>query len=237
MEGGYYGEHVNVKHFLRGEREIFQRADTGKRLKELRDDLRLKLREVAQATGMSTGSISDAEHGRVRPPEPLLAFMAAKGVNLHYVLTGRPPKYRAECLPPTAPEDYSPVPLVADLAAAGPARFVSDQVLEMLLVPRRWLKSGGDYAAIRIKGISMAPTLAEGDIVGVNRENRDARQLRGKIAAAFIEDEGVTIKRLQISDHEEWLIAENLAAWTPTLIRPGRDWIIGAVEWAWRRFE
>jgi phage repressor protein C with HTH and peptisase S24 domain len=198
------------------------------------------------------------KEGRVPDPAQLVKLADIGDVTLDWLLTGQGPKHRGERLmPPTAElvvvapeelegrlrrrerlESYLPVPLVADRAAAGDPLFVNDDDIEgFALIYKDWLRAGGNYSCIRIRGKSMVPVLGDGDLVAVNHARRDPRELRRKIAALLVEGEGVTIKYVELVKDHLHVWAENRADWEPRVMGLDQVQIVGAVEWAWRRFE
>jgi SOS-response transcriptional repressor LexA len=133
-------------------------------------------------------------------------------------------------------ENYVPIPLVSDRAAAGDPRYINENDVEgYAVIYQSWLTESGSYSCVRIQGESMMPVLGEGDIVCVNHARRDPMQLRGKIVAASLGDEGVTIKYLNW-DERSWVLEPENRAFRPIYVPKERDVVVGAVEWCWRRF-
>jgi SOS-response transcriptional repressor LexA len=92
---------------------------------------------------------------------------------------------------------YINVPILADPIAAGPPREVAEgDYTETVRVPIRFWR-GGSYA-MRVRGESMKPTFNEGDLVGISIFRGDPKALEGKIVAAWIVDEGLTVKQLRL---------------------------------------
>jgi phage repressor protein C with HTH and peptisase S24 domain len=107
------------------------------------------------------------------------------------------------------------------------------------VIYQAWLRPNGKYSCVRIKGGSMLPVLAEGDIVAVNHARTEPEDLHRKMIALSLEEEGVTIKYLQVEPDRRHLVvyAENRAEWEPRFLELDQLRIVGAVEWAWRKFE
>jgi len=134
-------------------------------------------------------------------------------------------------------ENYVPIKLLADRVAGGDPREINENDIESYtVIYESWVKPGGVYSSIRIKGDSMAPVLREGDIVTINHTRTDPAELRGKIVAVRIPDEGITIKYLNEMPDVWVLEPENRLAQTIYADKK-KSKIIGVVEWAWRRFE
>lgn len=61
----------------------------GKRIKHLRDELKLSQQEIADITGISRGNISNYEKGRVVPAaDTIIAFARYFNVSTDWLLTG-----------------------------------------------------------------------------------------------------------------------------------------------------
>jgi len=134
-------------------------------------------------------------------------------------------------------DSWAEVPLVAAAAAAGPPLLVpTEQIEGWLLAPKRWVRHE-NYSCIRVRGRSMLPVLSEGDIVAVNHERKDLRELRGRVVAFEVPEEGVTLKYGDLVDNIICMKAQNEVEWPARHFKAEEVKVIGVVEWAWRRFE
>lgn len=77
------------------------------------------------------------------------------------------------------------------------------QILDFINVPE--IKNPQDCFAINVKGDSMEPTIPNGSIIIVRR---DEEIPNGKIGA-FITDDGAVVKRVQRTKNETFLISDN----------------------------
>lgn len=126
------------------------------------------------------------------------------------------------------------VPILADEAAAGDPRSVSDEDIEdYAVIYDHW--HGKEQRALRIKGESMSPTLEDGDIVGIDVSGTPrAKKLHGRVVAARV-DGGVVVKRLSLAGDYVVLMSDNKQH-PPLVIDSDADAIIGPVIWAWHKF-
>lgn len=234
-------------------RPRLQRAETpfGERLLKLMGD------ELPDAFGKRIGKTGDTIRSYLKTSQPrldvLVRIVQETGADPNWLLTGEGEmKTASAAANPAAvhflsvnegqPEwnvddSYVSVPLLADAAAAGTPREVSDDEIEgHCIIHKDVLGDPKHTTCIRIHGDSMAPILTEGSIVAVNHRRRKAKELDKKLIAAYHEG-GVTVKRLMISGTSLLLEPENRQGHTPSVLDPGEDRIIGAVEWAWVRFQ
>jgi len=127
------------------------------------------------------------------------------------------------------------VPILSDAAAAGSPRVVNEEDIDdYAVIFDRW--HGKEQRALRIKGDSMAPTLFEDDIVGVDvSPNPKVRKIDGRIVAARFDD-GVVVKRLAVADNHQLVLVSDNKEHAPFVMDQERDAIIGPVIWAWHQF-
>jgi SOS-response transcriptional repressor LexA/DNA-binding XRE family transcriptional regulator len=223
--------------------------------------------EFAQLLGIKQQQYSRYESGRRIPPDDVLLKAARYAhIDVQNIVgqsfAGQPmapddARMVAERLHPLSPEvrivspqevrerlerlerveNYIPIPLVADRAAAGDPLLIDEHDIEgYAVIYQSWLSEAGKYACVRLRGDSMWPVLGEGDIVCVNHARREPELLRGKIVAAAVEGEGVTIKYLNW-DERSWILEPENRAHRPIYVPKGQDVVVGAVEWCWRRFK
>lgn len=232
----------------------------GKQLRKVRGSL--SQAEFARLLGIRQQQYSRYESGRRVPPDDVL-LRAARYANLDVqrllaqpVLAPEGAAVIGERLHPLAPEvrivapqelrgrlerlerveNYIPIPLVADRAAAGDPLLIDEHDIEgFAVIYQSWLSESGRYACVRLRGDSMRPVLDEGDIVAINHARRDPALLRGKIVAASVPGEGVTIKYLNW-DERSWVLEPENRAYRPIYVPKDQEVLVGAVEWCWRRF-
>lgn len=134
-------------------------------------------------------------------------------------------------------ENYIPIPLVADRAAAGDPLLIDEHDIEgYAVIYQSWLSESGRYACVRLRGDSMHPVLDDGDIVAINHARTDPAALRHKIVAARVPGEGVTIKYLNW-DERSWILEPENRQHRPIYVPKEQEVVVGAVEWCWRRFK
>jgi transcriptional regulator with XRE-family HTH domain len=151
--------------------------------------------------------------------------------------------------PDPRPEDYLAVPLASSPVAAGPGLIPEDKIEGWVLVWRHQeairLKSNLVAVEIGKNELSMVPTLHPGDIVLVDRSDRDPNPA-GKIMLVSEpgQDGGTMVKRVNTKrldgDIELIFYSDNSRDFPPVTYRLDRDFdgditraIGGSVVWAW----
>lgn len=195
-----------------------------------------------QANGAKMGDVMDALGVHLVLPDSdadqsrQVQFVNAKVVN------------KPEEAPPLVPDDYLAVPLIAE-AGAGPGIVPCDDQESWFLVyqnePSIRLRS--NLIAVRIaKGsTSMEPTLAPGDIVLVDRNDRNVSR-PGNIWLVMEPDGSGKVKRLKVDydrDHNETQLtyySDNVAQNPPEVYSLERHFdgdlnkaVVGRVIWGW----
>ncbi|SKA85579.1 Peptidase S24-like [Paucidesulfovibrio gracilis DSM 16080] len=152
--------------------------------------------------------------------------------------------------PPPDSEDYIAVPLAASPVAAGPGLIPEDKIDGWVLVWRHHeaVRFRSNMVAVQIgkNELSMIPTLHPGDIVLVDRNERDPVPA-GKIMLVTEpggDDAGAMVKRVSThktsEDIELIFYSDNSRDFPPMVYRLARDYddditraIVGKVVWAW----
>ncbi len=191
----------------------------------------------------SLGKILDGLDARVNfPDEPADAAMEVCFVAPAKVSTGQ------ESFDPV-PEDYLAVPLAASPVAAGPGLIPEDKIESWVLVWRHHesVRFRSNLVAVQVgkNEMSMVPTLHPGDIVLVDRNDRDPVPA-GKIMLVCEpgQEGGVMVKRVNTKrledDIELIFYSDNSREFPPMTYRLERDYdgditraIGGNVVWAW----
>lgn len=126
---------------------------------------------------------------------------------------------------------YRAIPLLQDFVAAGPPRSIEEADVEgYALIYYGWAREGS--YCLRIKGDSMVPVFREGDLVGISPWKGGPRLLRGRFVAAWLEDEGLIVKRLQLT--RRFLILEPLnPAYEPRFFDADEPPQLWRVDWWW----
>lgn len=201
----------------------------GKRVKALREQKNLTLKELAVKTGISVGFIGDIESGRGKPSLITLdRLVKALETTTDYLLdhTDNPHPAR-KLLPNVIPVDKSslvPVPIYG-IVRAGEPMFVNEEILGYEYVLKDDVKSG-NYFFLRVKGDSMINArICEGDLVLVRKQNWLEN---GDIGVVIISGEEAMIKRYYEQNGLIILKPEN-QAYRPQLYKPDEVIIVGKV--------
>lgn len=145
-------------------------------------------------------------------------------------------------------EDYYAVPLVEE-AGAGAGVFPQGELRSWFLVWRHQdaIRSRHDLIAVKIArgSNSMLPTLAPGDIVLVDRQDKNADR-PGRIMLVMDPDGAGKVKRVNVQhlqderDYRLTFYSDNAAEHAPEVYSLKRDYggewpkaIVGRVIWAW----
>jgi hypothetical protein len=151
--------------------------------------------------------------------------------------------------PDPQPDDYLAVPLASSPVAAGPGLIPEDRIEGWVLVWRHQesIRFRSNLVAVEIgkNELSMVPTLHPGDIVLVDRNDRDPSPA-GKIMLVSEPgpEGGTMVKRVNTKrldgDLELIFYSDNSREFPPVTYRLGRDYdddinraIAGNVVWAW----
>jgi len=112
-----------------------------------------------------------------------------------------------EGLKSTISEDVMLIPVVEQAFSAGHGQFVpdSDTVTDYIAVPKELRKYGDNFAASRVKGDSMEPTLFSGDIIICDMNGYDGED---GIYTIIYKGKGF-VKRLQRTSEGVKIISDN----------------------------
>lgn len=103
------------------------------------------------------------------------------------------------------------VPIVGRVAAGRPI-VADEEIIGYEYIDNKYSKDGHEYFGLRIVGKSMEPTIMDGDIVIVRRQNYVEN---GEIAIVLIDGEEATAKEIKESADGITLIGHNTAVYTP----------------------
>lgn len=139
-------------------------------------------------------------------------------------------------------DNYIPVPLLHDRAAAGLPANINENDIDgycLIYADKDWIRGNADnYTCVRIEGRSMSPVLEPGDIVAIDHNQRDPRKLDGQMVA-FRKNGGVTVKWLKIVDREIVGVPQNVSEKLDTVIKltpaESENGIIGRIAWWWAK--
>ncbi len=174
----------------------------------------------AEALGIDQQRLSGYEHG-TRVPSHVIAALVTLGANPYWLLFGEGPMRRnsvdeeirgseLRAVNPTGKEfpadamaDFYVLPLYSDEVAAGVPLEMRDTEIEgPAIIHRSWCPhpENTDYVRVSSTGTSMEPTIPAGAIVTIDRSQRQAELLLGKVVGIAKREGGVTLKRLQRSE-------------------------------------
>ncbi len=171
------------------------------KLKEIRRTVGLNQAELAACIGVSRSAIAMWESGASQPDlEKLSKLSDVLGVSVERLLG------REETL-----SRGVRIPVYGSVAAGVPIEAVTDYDADN---PDDWeeidarMASSGEFMALRIKGSSMEPRFAEGDVVIVRRQP-DAES--GDIVIVMVGDDEATCKQLRKTSDGVMLVSFNPA--------------------------
>ena len=221
------------------------------------------LMEFGEAIGVSHTSVKRYEDGAL-PEIGVLIKIANEGkIDLGRLLTGQPlpsdvrdsrplhfnlapaksapsKRYLADSAIKPLGEDYLSVPLTLGKIAAGEPIITEEEVIDNILLHRKVLQQTGaskNLIACRVEGESMAPHLASGDIVIIDRD-ADTERIEEKKIYAILNGGGITAKTLQKEGHLLFLIPLNQSFRVESIdLRENENPVVGKVIGAWRNFE
>lgn len=221
----------------------------GSRLREAREILGLSQEDFAAIASQSRKSQMRYEADERSPDGPYFASIAARGVDIQYVLTGqtaadRLARQTADAL--HSADDFASIPVHdAFLAAGHSAENNAEAIIGHLAFRREWLSRVGVSAEkariARVRGDSMQPTLHHSDLVlldgievfpPVQKRGHDDR--RRSPIYAFRDGGDARIKRIERPSEDQLLLLSDNPDYAPEL-RTGCDLaelkIIGKVVW------
>lgn len=129
-------------------------------------------------------------------------------------------------------EDYVSIPLTDSAIAAGQPIIPGENIEDYVLLHIRTAKKRDNLVATRVDGDSMEPMLHSGDIVVIDRNDKNI--VRNKIFAIF-HDNGMTAKYLERKKHLLILRPLNPTAEVQIIdLNENADPIVGRVIGAWK---
>lgn len=227
------------------------------------DDILAAIRKALEEKGISEAEASRRAVGhaeaikslrrrrgsgkQAHPIENLKAVADVLGLEFYI---GPPRPRPADCVAPDGAcvdvGDFAAIPRLGVEAAAGAGRIAEAEAPEDYLMFRReWLARQGvkpaDAALITARGDSMAPRIADGDLVLVDLARRDLPRPRGREARIPPRlmvlrqgDDGLRIKWAQVAGEALVLTSENAADYPPEVLSGPEleaTEILGRVAW------
>lgn len=176
-------------------------------LRNRRLELHLKLKQVADAVGVSEGTVSKWESGNISSMRIDKAAALAKilSIDPRLLLGQSENEYNSEIEKNERPE-FQSVPLIGNVAAGNP-RLMYEDILGWEQVDYSLAESGRLFA-LRIGGDSMEPDIKKGSVAIVRmQETVD----NGDVAIVKINGDEATCKRVQKTDGGIMLVSNNSA--------------------------
>lgn len=216
------------------------------RIRQLRESLGLKQKDFAEKIKITQAYLSEIEKGKKDlSVRVILAICSVFGVREEWLLQGKEPIFEEKVISPlyipgAAPEEFVRIRLLADRAAGGDPAAVNERDVEgYVVIHKSKLRYDPKfYTCIRMRGDSMAPRLSPGTIVCISHKEKDPERLNRRMAAIYIKEEGVMVKRLIKRGKEYILMPENVTEENlPRAFNPARDRIIGRIAWWWAEEE
>lgn len=186
----------------------------GKLIYDRRTELGITQKEVADFVGVSEATVSRWESGHIDNMRRDRIAALSKILRLSpLAIMGIDDTDLSSRLPNMVPIDARTfrVPIVGR-AAAGRPIVADEEIIGYEYIDNKYSKDGHEYFGLRIVGKSMEPTIMDGDIVIVRRQNYVEN---GEIAIVLIDGEEATAKEVKESADGITLIGHNAAVYTP----------------------
>ena len=186
----------------------------GKLIYDRRTELGITQKEVADFVGVSEATVSRWESGHIDNMRRDRIAALSKILRLSpLAIMGIDDTDLSTRLPNMVPIDARTfrVPIVGRVAAGKPI-VADEEIIGYEYIDKQYSKDGHEYFGLRIVGKSMEPTIMNGDIVIVRRQNYVEN---GEIAIVLIDGEEATAKEVKESAEGLTLIGHNAAVYTP----------------------
>lgn len=186
----------------------------GKLIYDRRTELGITQKEVADFVGVSEATVSRWESGHIDNMRRDRIAALSKILRLSpLAIMGIDDTDLSARLPDMVPIDARTfrVPIVGRVAAGRPI-VADEEIIGYEYIDNKYSKDGHEYFGLRIVGKSMEPTIMDGDIVIVRRQNYVEN---GEIAIVLIDGEEATAKEVKESADGITLIGHNTAVYTP----------------------
>lgn len=210
--------------------------------------------ELAERLGVVKTTISKYRRGRIKLSlAAVLKAARETGSTADWILTGTPSVPAPVLTVRTgeksetfhqdfAAENYLTVRLLKDEIAAGMPSEIRDNDIDgycLVYADKAWMPGNPEnYTCCRVRGDSMYPILADGDIIAVDHSVRDPKILHKKMVA-FRYGGGAAVKWLSYIKKGTVLgIPENKNSMEATICLVGEEietGIIGKVAWWWAK--
>lgn len=167
------------------------------RLKKLRKNKNLTMKELGQLINVAESTISLYENGKRQPDYQTLQKLAdIFNVSLDYLL-------ERDDNAISKPKGVK-IPVLGTIPAGVPFEAI-EEVLDYEEISEEMAKHG-EYFALKVRGNSMLPTIKDGDIV-IIRKQEDAES--GKICVVMINGYDATLKEIKKDPQGVWVLPHN----------------------------
>lgn len=186
----------------------------GKLIYDRRTELGITQKEVADFVGVSEATVSRWESGHIDNMRRDRIAALSKILRMSpLAIMGIDDTDLSTRLPNMISIDARTfrVPIVGRVAAGRPI-VADEEIIGYEYIDNKYSKDGHEYFGLRIVGKSMEPTIMDGDIVIVRRQNYVEN---GEIAIVLIDGEEATAKEVKESADGITLIGHNAAVYTP----------------------
>ena len=174
------------------------------RIRELRKEMKLTQRQLADEIGVTQATMSGWESGKYTIAYPECKKMADFfGVSVEVLMgNGEHPLMQYA---PTVTDDVVEFPVIGEVAAGYDHLAVEEIDGDRVTIPRAYLKGRptSEFFVLRIKGDSMYPLYMDGDLVLVLRQSTCNHS--GQIAVVVYDDEAASIKRVEYVMGQDWM--------------------------------
>lgn len=183
-------------------------------IKRYMDSMGISRREFCQRLGFAYSTVTDwlnaEKYPRIDKIEIMANFFGVSKADL--VEPHRIPSSPVDGLPVIPIDDRTfRVPVVGRVAAGQPI-VADEEIIGYEYIDNKYSKDGYEYFGLRIVGKSMEPTIMDGDIVIVRRQDYIEN---GQIGIILIDGECATAKEVKESPEGITLIGHNAAVYTP----------------------
>ena len=207
------------------------------RLKRIRTAKGLSQKDFATMLKIPLSTYQRYERGECMPSADVIRkIITTFSVDPYWLLTGKEPVQLTFLKGPeitTYEGRLVKVNVYALAGAGGGIELIDPEPVETICLPEKWVKP--HIIPVKIEGESMEPTLMNGAVVGVDKEDREL--VSGKIYAVWIDYEGSVIKRVFVEPDKILLKSDNPAF--PEAYIKKEDFrpelILGRVKWVWQR--
>ena len=175
----------------------------GERIKEERLKKDVSQATIAELCCVSQQAVGKWEKESASPSLETLQVLADYfGVTVDYLLCRDNKKTLSE----NGERKGVRIPVYGRIAAGIPISAIQE-IIDYEEIPEDMLQHG-EYIALKVKGDSMEPRIADGDVVIIRVQETVEN---GEVAAVYVNGNDVTLKRLRKENNGIWLIGNNPA--------------------------